>query len=88
MPKEIQWETFEDEIAEALTPEAREWVAHLLHDHVSGLVTNLAMQVEIIHKMMSRDMPIQEELASLKENVSAASTHIKTIEKMIRPPRE
>jgi glucose-6-phosphate-specific signal transduction histidine kinase len=88
MPKEIQWETFEDEIAEALTPEAREWVARLLHDHVSGLITNLAMQVEIISKMMSRDMPIQDEMVSLKENVSAASNHIKTIEKMIRPPRE
>lgn len=87
MPKEIDWGTFEDEIAEALTPQAREWVARLLHDHVSGLVTNLAMQIEIINKMMAREMPIEDEFVSLKENVSNASSHIKTIEKMIRPPR-
>lgn len=87
MPKEINWENFEEEVSEIMSPEAREWVARLLHDHVSGLVTNLAMQVEIVRKMMARDMPIQEEMESLKENVSNASTHIKGIEKAIRPPR-
>lgn len=87
MPKEINWDIFEEEISTTLTPEAREWVARLLHDHVSGLVTNLAMQVEIINKMKAREMPTEEEFASLKENVSNASNHLKDIEKAIRPPR-
>jgi hypothetical protein len=60
----------------------------MLHDHVSGLVTTMAMQVEIVNKMRSRGMDLENELASLKENVSNASKHIVAIEKAMRPKRE
>ena len=85
MPKEIDFEAFEEEISQVLDPDQREWVARLLHDHVSGLVTNLAMQVEIVNRMIANDMDIMDELASLKENVSITSAHIVEIERIVRP---
>lgn len=85
MPKELNPEEFEAEIAANLTPEAREWVARLLHDHVSGLITSLTMHVEILKKMIEREMDIEEELASLRQETSEASQHIKMIEMTIRP---
>lgn len=89
MPKEINFEDFEQEVGQMLTPEQREWVARLLHDHVSGLVTTISMQVEIVNKMHARGMDtLGAELASLKENVSSASKHIVAIEKTMRPKRE
>ena len=86
MPKEIDWDVLEEEIAEVLDPDQRQWLARLLHDHVSGLVTNLAMQVEIVSKMIDRDMDITEEVASLKMHVSETSQHIVSIERVVRPP--
>jgi len=88
MPKEIDFEALEAEIGELLSYDQRQWLARLLHDHVSGLVTNLAMQIEIINKMISREMDITEELASLKQNISTASAHIVEIERVVRPPSE
>lgn len=86
MPKELNFEQFEADLEQNFSPEQREWLARLLHDHVSGLVTNISMQVEIVKKMVAREMDITEELESLKENVSVATQHIVTIEKTIRPP--
>ena len=60
MPKEINFEDFEQEVGQMLTPEQREWVARLLHDHVSGLVTTISMQVEIVNKMHARGMDTLE----------------------------
>jgi hypothetical protein len=88
MPREIDFDAFEEEVGAHFTPPQREWIARLLHDHVSGLVTTLAMQVEIINKMVSRNMDISEELASMKVNVSAAAQHIVEIEKRIKPKTE
>ena len=88
MPKEIDFEEFEIEVGEVLADDQREWLARVLHDHVSGLITNMSMQVEIINKMIARDMDIVGEVASLKENVSAASRHIVAIEKTVRPKVE
>jgi signal transduction histidine kinase len=85
MPKEVDFDALEEEIAEMLDYDQRQWLARLLHDHVSGLVTNLAMQIEIVNKMIERDMPIDEEMASLKENISATSAHIVEIERIVRP---
>lgn len=86
MPKELNFEQFQQELEVTFTPEQREWIAKLLHDHVSGLVTNIVLQVEIVNKMVARNMDIMAELASLKENVSNASAHIVAIEKAMRPP--
>ena len=85
MPKDVDFEALEEEIAEVLDPDQRRWVARLLHDHVSGLVTNLAMQVEIVNRMIANDMDYVSEMASLKENVSATSAHIVEIERLVRP---
>ena len=85
MPKELDLEVFEQELEQIFTPDQRMYIARLLHDHVSGLVTNLATQIEIVRKMVDRDMDYKTELASLKENVSAASKHIVGIEKAVRP---
>jgi glucose-6-phosphate-specific signal transduction histidine kinase len=90
MPKELNFEEFEQELEEIFSPEQREWLARLLHDHVSGLVTNIAMQVEIVNKMFARNMDVEQisnEATSLKENVSSASKHIVAIEKTIRPKK-
>ena len=88
MPKELDFEAFEVELSEKFSPEQREWLARMLHDHVSGLVTNLSMQIEIVNKMIARDMDITEELASMKTNISATSQHIVQIEKAMRPKHE
>ena len=90
MPKELNLEQFEQDLSENFSPEQREWLARLLHDHVSGLVTTLSMHIEIVYKMHSRNMmdKLGDEIASLKEEVSAASKHIVGIEKTIRPKRE
>jgi signal transduction histidine kinase len=88
MPREVDFEALEEEIAEVLNYDQRQWLARLLHDHVSGLVTNLAMQIEIVNKMIERDMDITDELASLKENVSNTSAHIVEIERVVRPASE
>lgn len=90
MPKELNFEQFEQDLEETFSPEQREWLARMLHDHVSGLITTLAMQVEIVSKMHARNMTdkIGDEIASLKENFSAASKHIVAIEKTVRPKRE
>lgn len=85
MPKEVDFEALEEEIAEILEPDQRRWLARLLHDHVSGLVTNLAMQIEIVNKMIDNDMDITDELASLKKNISTTSAHIVEIERIVRP---
>ncbi|NJL95132.1 MAG: hypothetical protein HC915_16140 [Anaerolineae bacterium] len=87
MPKDLDFAHFEAELAATFSPEQREWIARLLHDHVSGLVTNISMQVEIVTKMINRGMDIQEEVASLKENVKNATQHIVAIEKSMRPRR-
>jgi signal transduction histidine kinase len=88
MPKEINFDDFEAELEDMFSPEQREWLARLLHDHVSGLVTTMSMQVEIVNKMFARNMDLGEELASLKLNVSNASKHIVAIEKAVRPKYE
>lgn len=85
MPKEINFDQLESELTARFSDEQREWLARLLHDHVSGLVTNLSMQIEIVNKMLARQMDLSEEIASLKANVSAASQHIVAIEKAMRP---
>ena len=76
MPRELDFEAFEHELSTAFSPEQREWLAMLLHDHVSGLISNIAIQVDIVDRMLDRDMDIREEFASLKENVRAASEHL------------
>jgi hypothetical protein len=88
MPKELDFEELTAELEQLMSPEQREWLAHLMHDHVSGLVSSLSMHVEIVSKMISRGMDVTEELASLKENVTNASTHIRGIERAIRPNRD
>ena len=85
MPKDVDFEALEEEIAEVLNPDQRRWLARLLHDHVSGLVTNLAMQIEIVNRMIANDMDFAAEMASLKEHVSATSAHIVEIERIVRP---
>lgn len=88
MPKELNFEELEAQIEANFSHDQREFIARLLHDHVSGLVTTLAMQVEIVKKMVSRNMDIAQEVDSLKENMSNASQHIVAIEKAIRVKRE
>lgn len=85
MPKELDLDVLETELDTNFSPEQREWIARLLHDHVSGLVTALAMQVEIVKKMLERDMDLTDEVASLKDNMRNAAEHIKGIESTIRP---
>ena len=84
MPRELDFEAFEHELNTAFSPEQREWLAMLLHDHVSGLISNIAIQVDIVDRMLDRDMDIGEEFASLKENVRAASEHLVAIEMSVR----
>jgi signal transduction histidine kinase len=88
MPKELNLEALEADLEAGFTMEQREWLARLLHDHVSGLVTTLSMQVEIVSKMHQRNMDLTDELASLKQNVSTATQHIVAIEKAVRPKHE
>lgn len=88
MPNELNAEKLEKEAYLALSPWQRRWVARLLHDHVSNPVTALAMQIEIIYKMIARDMDIAEELESLKENITNISARIVDVEHAIRPPEE
>jgi|GEM_PF-3720129 len=87
MPKELDLDALEADFDTNFSPEQREWLAHLLHDHVSGLVATLAMQVEIVKKMLDRDMDLNDEVMSLKENMRNAAEHIKGIETVIRPKR-
>lgn len=88
MPKELDLNELADQFSEGFSPEQREFLARLLHDHITGLVTTLSMQVEIVSKMVARGMDITDELISLKENVSNAGSHIRGIETTIRPPYE
>ena len=88
MPREYNPEQLQQEMDELLTPESREWLASLFHDHVSNLVTNLSMQIEILNKMHQREMDLEEEIASLKTNVGNAASHIVGIEKIIRAYRQ
>ena len=88
MPKELDFDRLATDLEKGFSPEQREWIARLLHDHVSGLVTNIAMQVEIVNKMMAREMDITDELASLKAHVSDATQHIVQIERVMRPHRD
>jgi signal transduction histidine kinase len=87
MPKEINFDQFAQEVEAVLSPEQRDWLARLLHDHVSNLFTAMSMQVEIISKMTARQMDTTEELASLKHNMSTATQHIIAIEKAVRPSK-
>lgn len=84
MRADFDFEELERELDTIMTKEQRDWLAMLLHDHVSGLVANIGLQVEVIHRMMARDMDISEEFASLKENVRTASKHIAAIEMSVR----
>jgi hypothetical protein len=84
MPREIDFDALEHQLGEMLSGEQLEWLAMLLHDHVSGLIGNLAIQIEVVHRMLDRDMDVREEFASLKENVGAAARHIVEIEKRVR----
>lgn len=88
MPREIDFEAFEQQLGEMLSTEQLAWLAMLFHDHVSGLVGNVAIQVEVVNRMLEREMDIGDELASLKENVGAASRHVVEIEKCIRRAME
>jgi hypothetical protein len=84
LPKEIDFDKFEEEIGTILSQEQREWLAMLLHDHVSGVVANLALHVELIDRMLDRDMDIRDEFTSLKEGVRVGTRHIAAIEKSVR----
>lgn len=88
MPKELDPERFAAEIAEVLSDDQREWLARMLHDYVSGSVANIAMHVEIVKKMVDRDMAIKDEVASLKSDVSAITQQIVMIEKIVRPKHD
>ncbi|MFP4322344.1 MAG: hypothetical protein ACLFTK_07815 [Anaerolineales bacterium] len=90
MPKDIDYDELEAILNQYFSDQQREWIARLMHDHISGLVTNLAMQIEIVKKMIEREMDmdaIAEEVAALKENISTTSAHIVQIEKSIKPRR-
>ncbi len=90
MPKEVDYDELEAILNQYFNDKQREWVARLMHDHVSGLVTNLAMQIEIVKKMIDRGMDmdaIAGEVDDLKTNISNTSSHIVQIERAIMPPR-
>lgn len=88
MPAELNIEQLAADLDAYFTPDQRLYISRLLHDHVSNPVLALSMQVEIIKKMIARQMDITDELAHLQGHVTEIGNHVKALEITIKPPSE
>ena len=77
----------ERQIVEMLTPEARVWLADLLHDYISPPVTNASIQAEIVLRAWDRmpEMALSE-MQDLKGKLDGASQFLVTLIRTITPP--
>ena len=84
MLTDFDYAQLENELATVLTADQRQWLAILLHDHVSGLFSTIALHTELLHRMLARDADITEEFALFRQDVRAAADHIHALQESLR----
>jgi len=84
MPLEMDFAEFQQEVGAMLSPEQREWLARLLHDHVNGPISSVVMHFELIDRMMEQGMDIRDEMALLKASLRSTANHLGEIQMSIR----
>ncbi len=89
MAKTFDPDELRRQINEYLSPEARRWLADLLHDHLGGRVTNLSLQAEIVLKAWERrpDMALTE-MQDLKKRLDEASAFLVELVRTVTPSSE
>jgi signal transduction histidine kinase len=78
-----------EQIEAHLTPEARHWLAELLHDQVSHHITNASLQAEIVLRAWERKPEMAlDEMRDLKGKLDNASGFMVNLIRTITPPAE
>jgi len=89
MAKELDQHDLEQQIEAHLGLDARQWLADLLHDHVSHHITNSSLQAEIVLRAWEKrpEMALAE-MQDLKAKLDAASTFLVNLVRTVTPPAE
>jgi glucose-6-phosphate-specific signal transduction histidine kinase len=88
MPKRpLDPEVLQQEIETYLSPEARRWLADVLHDYLGGRITNSSLQAEIVLRAWEKrpDMALSE-MQALKEKLDEASAFLVEMVRRVTPP--
>jgi len=89
MAQVVDPQELEAEIAEHLSPEARMWLADLLHDHLGGRITNLSLQAEIVLKAWDRNLEMAHtEMQDLRQKLDEVSAFLVALVRTVTPPKE
>ena len=87
MAKSIDPEELQEQIAEHLSPEARRWLADLLHDHLGGRITNLSLQSQIVLRAWDRNPDMaHSEMQDLKARMDEVSAFLVQLVRLVTPP--
>ncbi|MBN1967131.1 MAG: histidine kinase dimerization/phosphoacceptor domain-containing protein [Anaerolineae bacterium] len=89
MAESLTPEALRAEIEAHLSPEARRWLADLLHDHLGGRITNLSLQAEIVLRAWDAapDMA-RSEMEELRERLKTASVFLVDLVRTVTPPAD
>lgn len=88
MAQPLEPEELERQIAEHLSPEGRQWLADLLHDHLGGRITNLSLQAEIVLRAWERNPEMaHEEMQALKTHLDDASAFLVNLVRSVTPSK-
>ena len=89
MTEPITSEELQQQIAEHLPPEARQWLADLLHDHLGRVITNVGLQAEIVFKAWERSPEMAySEMQAMRDKLHEASSFLVDLVRLVTPPAE
>jgi signal transduction histidine kinase len=89
MAEPLDQQVLQQQIEAHLTPDARHWLADLLHDHVSHHITNASLQAEIVLRAWERKPEMAlEEMHDLKGKLDSASSFMVDLIRAVTPPAE
>jgi len=89
MAEPLDPQALQEQIAAHLTPDARHWLAELLHDQVSHHITNASLQAEIVLRAWEpRPEMALEEMQDLKTKLDSASSFMVNLIRAVTPPSE
>lgn len=78
--QELDLETLVEDLRERLDYDAAYIMERLIHTHIGGPMTTVFTQMQITEIVMKRNPDeLENEIAKLKDSISAASANIRTI---------
>lgn len=86
MAEPLSPEELGSQIEAHLPPEARQWLADLLHDHLGRVITNVGLQAEIVIKAWERNPEMaHDEMLELRKKLSGASNFVIELVRQVTP---